>query len=272
MALVLEYQPRTFAPVELDAITPDRLQGRSLVEIERLTIPHGNQGVALADLFSVKGDPSDARIDFTGELRRVHGIGAGMTGGLIQIHGDAGRHVGSRMSGGVIHVDGGVGDGVGLEMSGGLIDVRGSAGDAVGSADAGSRLGMTDGTILIRGNAGAELGSKMRRGLIAVLGSSGADLGFGMIAGSILVFGDCGARPGAGMRRGTLGLFGASAPDLLPTFAHAGSFQPVFLPLIFAELARLGFDVDRGRLGATLALFRGDRVVDGKGEIWVKRP
>ncbi len=129
---------------------------------------------------------------------------------------------------------------------------------------------MTDGTILIGGDAGSEVGAAMRRGTLAVGGSCGDAAGFSMIAGSILVFGSCGIRPGAGMRRGTIGLFG---PESNPAAAHlpaAGRFRPLFLRLLFRELAELGFPVDRGLLETELSLFHGDLVALGKGEIWMR--
>ena len=91
-----------------------------------------------------------------------------------------------------------------------------------------------------------------------------------MIAGSILVFGSCGIRPGAGMRRGTIGLFGTEPTKLLPTFRPAGRFRPLFLRLLFRELARLGFPVDQGLLATELLLSHGDLVALGKGEVWMR--
>jgi formylmethanofuran dehydrogenase subunit C len=269
MALVLEYRRPTPVPVELDGITPDRLASHTVAEIERMPVHCGNRSVPLVELFSITGDLSDGRIDLEGDLSRVHMIGSEMKRGVIHVHGDAGFRVGNGMSGGEIHVHGNAGDWAGCEMSGGLINIKGTAGNGVGSAYPGSRQGMTDGTILIGGDAGDEVGSKMRRGMIAVRGSCGASAGFGMIAGSILVFGSCGTRPGAGMRRGTIGMFGVDSPELLPTFAHTGRFRPVFMRLIFGELIRLGFGIDRALLDQALELYRGDRVVYGKGEIWM---
>ena len=84
--------------------------------------------LALAELFSVSGDPSDGRIDLEGDLAGVHYIGYGMNSGEIHVHGNAGRHVGGEMSGGRIKVDGNAGDYAGCEMHGGLIQVAGNAG------------------------------------------------------------------------------------------------------------------------------------------------
>ena len=254
MALTLSYHAKTSIPVEIEGVVPDRLQGQSLAEIERLEVYHGNQKLPLAELFAVSGDPADARIDFEGELVGVHYIGYGMKSGEIHVHGNAGRHVGGEMTGGRIQIDGNAGDWVGGEMHGGLVHVAGNAGHLIGAAYRGSKKGMTNGTILIRGDVGDEVGAAMRRGTLVVGGSCGDAVGFGMIAGSIFVFGSCGNRAGAGMKRRTIGLFGKEPTKLLPTFRTAGCFRPLFLNLIFRELARLGFPVDQEPLANELLL------------------
>ena len=128
MSLTLRYHAKTSVPVEIEGVVPDRLRDKSLAEIERLAIFHGNRKLALAELFSVSGDPADGRIDLEGDLAGVHFIGYGMKRGEIHVHGNAGRHVGGEMTGGRIKVDGNAGDWVGGEMHGGLIHVAGNAG------------------------------------------------------------------------------------------------------------------------------------------------
>ena len=270
MSLTLRYHAKTLVPVEIEGVVPDRLCDRSLAEIERLAIYHGNRKLALAELFSVSGDLSDERIDLEGELTGVHYIGYGMKSGVVHVHGNAGRHVGSTMDGGQIVIDGNAGDYAGGEMHGGMIHVTGNAGNYIGAAYPGSKKGMTDGTILIDGDVGSEAGASMRRGTLVVRGSCGVAIGFNMIAGSILVFGTCGARPGAGMRRGTIGIFGAEPTKLLPTFRAAGRFRPLFLRLLFRELAQLGFEVDQRLLASELLLSHGDLIALGKGEVWTR--
>jgi formylmethanofuran dehydrogenase subunit C len=270
MSLTLQYHAKTSVPVEIEGVVPDRLHDKSMAEIEKLAIYHGNQKLALAEMFSVAGDPSDGRIDLEGDLTGVHFIGFGMTRGEIHVHGNAGRHVGGTMSGGRIKVDGNARDYAGCEMHGGLIHIAGRAGHLAGAAYPGNKKGMTDGTILIAGDVGSEAGASMRRGTLVVGGSCADAVGFQMIAGSILVFGSCGARPGAGMRRGTIGLFGTKPTTLLPTFRAAGRFRPLFLRLLFRELVQLGFPVDRGFLAGELLLSHGDLVALGKGEVWMR--
>jgi formylmethanofuran dehydrogenase subunit C len=270
MTLNLRYRAQTSVPVEIEGVVPDRLRERSLAEIERIEIFHGNRKLRLAEMFSASGDASDARIHFEGDLAGVHFIGYGMTAGEIRVHGNAGRHLGGEMTGGRIIVDGNAGDWVGGEMHGGLIRVAGSAGHLIGAAYRGSKRGMTDGAILISGDVGSEVGAAMRRGTIAIGGSCGDAAGFGMIAGSILVFGGCGIRIGAGMRRGTIALLGRDPPALLHTFRKAGCFRPLFLRLLLRELAGLGFESARAELEQELLLYHGDLVALGKGEIWMR--
>ncbi len=138
MAVRLAYQGKTSVPVEVEGLTPDWACDKSIAEIERFEIFHGNRKLALAEMFKVSGDARDKRFDLEGDLRGVHWIGAQMSSGQIHIHGPAGRHLGSEMRGGEIRVAGSAGDFVGSEMRGGLIHVRGNAGHLIGGAYRGS--------------------------------------------------------------------------------------------------------------------------------------
>jgi formylmethanofuran dehydrogenase subunit C len=267
MALRLIYRGETSVPVEIEGLTPDWACDKSLAEIERFEIFHGNRKMPLAEMFTVSGDAADRRFEFEGNLAGVHWIGAHMAGGSIHIHGPAGRHIGSEMKAGTIHVEGDAGGWVGAEMHGGFIHVKGNAGHLVGAAYRGSARGMTGGTIFVDGNAGNEVGHTMRRGLVAVGGSAGDMLGFNIIAGTVLVFGECGIRPGAGMRRGTLGLFGPNPPPLLPSFRYASTFQPQFVRLLLRDLKTKDFRLDESLLTADFDLYHGDLVSIGRGEI-----
>ncbi len=267
MALRLEYRGVTSVPVEIEGLTPDWASQKTLAEIGRFEIYHGNQKLPLAEMFTVTGDPGDQRFDFEGNLAGVHWIGAHMKSGVIQIHGPAGRHVGSDMQGGEITVHGNANGWVGAEMRRGLIHIKGNAGHLLGAAYRGSVKGMTGGTILVDGNAGNEIGLTMRRGMIAVGGNAGDMLGFNMIAGTILVFGECGIRPGAGMRRGTIGLFGPNPPLLLPSFRFGCTYHPQVMPLMLRTLEGKGFAVDASLYSSEFDLYHGDLVSVGRGEI-----
>ena len=270
MSLILTFKARTTIPVEIEGFTPTWAQGKSLKEIGRFEIFHGNQRLPLAEMFDIEGDADDLRFDFHGDLSGVHWIGAQMDEGEINIHGPGGRHIGSEMTGGTILVHGDASGWVGAEMRGGLIHVHGNAGHLVGAAYRGSPKGMTGGTILVDGNVGNEVGLTMRRGMIAVGGNAGDMLGFNMIAGTVMVFGECGIRPGAGMRRGTLGLLGPNPPTMLPSFRHACTARPQVLTVMINEIRTQGFVVDEALVPTNCEVYNGDLVALGKGEILVR--
>jgi formylmethanofuran dehydrogenase subunit C len=270
MALRLALRSKSTVPLEVEGITPDVTRVKSLAEIEKLEIFEGNVKLALAEFFSVSGDPSDQIHEWEGDLAGVHWLGAKMTSGRILISGNAGRHLGSEMRGGEIHVQGDASDWVGGEMHGGLIHIRGTAGHLVGSAYRGSAKGMTRGTILIGGHAGNEIGLSMRRGLIAIGGNIGDLAGMNMLAGSILVFGTSGIRHGAGMRRGTIAFLGRQAPPLLPSFRRACRCRPEFLPLLFRQLRQLDFAVPNELIDCSYDLFNGDLLTGGRGELLIR--
>jgi formylmethanofuran dehydrogenase subunit C len=267
MPLQLHCQSQDSLPAEVFNLTPDRLRDQSLADIQQRKILHGNRKVPFAELFHISGDPSDGVLEFSGDLHSVHGIGAGMTSGLVRVVGNAGRHLGSEMRGGEIHVTGNVGDWLGAEMRGGLIRVHGNAGNLAGAAYRGSVRGMTGGTILVAGNVGDEAGHSLRRGLLAVAGDCGDFAGVNMLAGSLLIFGRCGRHPGAGMRRGTIAILGPHCPALLPTFRPGCRYEPVFMQLLLRDLERQGFSVPAELSRASYRIYHGDEVSLGRGEI-----
>ncbi len=270
MALTLSLTAETSVPIEVEGLIPSAVAGRSLAEIERAPVFHGKHKVALAEMFRLSGDADDGRMVWQGDLAGVHWIAAHLDGGEVRVEGSAGRHVGSQMTVGNVTVEGDAGDWVGGEMRGGRIEVRGRARHLAGAAYRGSPRGMTGGEILIYGPAGNEIGHSMRRGLIAV-GGAGDAAGVNLIAGSILVFGPCGIRPGANMRRGTIGLFGPESPRLLPTFRRACRLRPPWMPIVLSHLASSGYPVPEGLATAELALFHGDLVALGRGEVLVNK-
>jgi formylmethanofuran dehydrogenase subunit C len=270
MPLTLKYKGNTTVPIEVEDFVPEAVGEKSLAEIQRWPIHHGNREVPLADFFDVSGNPGDLNWRLEGDLSNVHWIGAKMSAGTIRVVGNAGRHLGSDMTGGQILVEGDAADWVGGEMQGGRVTVRGNAGHQVGAAYRGAARGMNGGTILIHGSVGNELGHTLRRGLIAVGGACGDAAGFDMLAGTIVVLGTSGIRAGAGMRRGTIALLGDEPPTLLPTFRHAAEFDPPALKIIFRELARFDFPLPQELHAARLSLHHGDFLAGGRGEIFVR--
>lgn len=269
MSLRLSLHATPEVPLEADCISPDRFAGLTLSEIERLPVFHGNRQVALAEFFTVSGQPGNI-IQMHGDLSRVKHIAAGMTGGEIHIDGNAGAHLGVGMLGGTVIVAGDAGDWVGPEMRGGRIVVRGSAGHLAGSAHRGSSVGMTGGEIIIHGNTLNEVGNGMRAGLIAVGGNCGDFAGVNMLAGTVTIFGTAGIRAGASMKRGTI--IAMQTLELLPTFSFACTYHPPFLPLYLRYLRKLGLAVADSHFTTAYQRWCGDSVELNRGEILLPAP
>jgi formylmethanofuran dehydrogenase subunit C len=271
MSITFTYRGSTSLPVEVEGLTPDGAQDKSLAEIERFEIFHGNRKLPLAELFSVAGDAGDKRFDFEGNLAGVHWIGAHMRDGQIHIHGAAGRHVGSELRGGQIHVAGDAGDWCGCEMRGGTIHVHGNAGNQLGAAYRGSAQGMRGGTIIVDGDAGHEVGLLMHKGLIAIGGNAGDMIGCNMTEGTILVVGNAGIRPGAGMHAGTIAILGPAPPPLLPSFRFNRTAQTELLEQMMGDLRNRGLQTPESGLPTDINVYVGDLLADGTGEIYLHR-
>ena len=264
MPLSLKQIAAPDVPVEADAITPARLAGLGVAEVEKLTLMHGSEPRAMGEFFHVSGE-YDGVIEVQGErLDRVKFIGAEMAEGTIRIEGNVGEHLGAAMSGGEIQVNGHAADWVGPEISGGRIEIRGNAGHMTGSAYRGAAVGMTGGEIIVHGNVRNETGNAMRGGLIAVGGNNGDFAGVNMLAGNIFVFGELGIRTGAGMKRGSI--VSMNDAPMLPTFSYSCSYRPPYLTLYLLHLARV-FGNARDYLQGSFKRYCGDSVELNRGEI-----
>ena len=173
-------------------------------------------------------------------------------------------HLGAYMSGGAIEVSGNASDWLGGEMTGGLIRIRGNSGGQVGAAYRGSRAGMRGGTILVEGTAGLEVGMRMKRGTIVIGGMVRDFAGLEMKGGTIVLLSGAEIRTGAWMMRGTIVSLKPIA--LLPSFLYASTYNPTFLRLYAKHLGTLVATLRR-RTG--LSTFTGDAAVPGKGEILI---
>jgi formylmethanofuran dehydrogenase subunit C len=266
VSLTLTQREAPVAPVLAGALRPDRLAGMSAAEIERLELRHGNRRAAVGELFAVRGGGTDdVRIE--GDLARVSGLGAGMTGGRLTLSGPTGPHVGAGMEGGEIVVEGDAGDWAGAEMRGGRLVVRGSAGLRLGGAYAGSRAGMRGGEIIVLGDAGDEAAAVLRRGVVAVAGRIGDAAALDARAGTLVALGPLGAHPGAGMRRASI--VAMTPPELLPTYARASTYRPSFLRLLLRRLRELGLPVSDAQIEGRYTRWSGDRLDLNRGEILI---
>ncbi len=255
--------------IDLRSVTPVALAGLPAGDVARLGVWHGNESVALGDLFTITPH-TDGELRFEGELARFDRIGWQLAGGAIRIEGSVGDYLGAGMSAGEILASGHAGLLAACEMSGGRLEIGGDAGDFAASGLPGSMDGMRGGTLLVRGNAGQRFGDRMRRGTALVFGDAGDFVASRMVAGTIAVAGRIGAHPAYGMRRGSLLALGP-APALPPTFVGNDVDIGVFWQLLSRDLARHG--------GAFAALPKrrvrrhlGDLAAGGKGELLIASP
>ncbi len=236
-------EPQTQPPalrVDMRGILPAALADMSAAQVERLPVLHGNERLALADLFSLSSAPSDTpALVFEGDLSRFDRIGWQLGAGRIELRGPAGNHLGTGMSGGEILVSGRVGHMAGCEMSGGRLHIAGDVGDFAASALPGSMNGMSGGTLVVEGNAGERFGDRMRRGTAVIHGDAGDFLCSRMVAGTVAVAGRIGAHCAWGMRRGSIVCVG-SPPALAPTFVANAADITSFWALLARDLAGLG--------------------------------
>lgn len=251
--------------IEIDGLTPDRTAALSQSDISSLPVLAGSRRATVGDFFTVSGERSD-RLHIEGDLHNVDGLGAGMAGGELMIHGSGGRRVGAGMTGGSIDVRGDVGDDAGLGMQGGALRVAGDAGDRLGAAPPGAAKGMTGGEIVVTGSAGRDAAARARRGLVVVGGNAGADAARAIIAGTLVVFGRTGANPGRGSKRGSIVALGGI--DVPASYEYACAYQPAYIRLLLTYLnRRYGTRLDPGALDGTYNRYCGDNSSLGRGEI-----
>ncbi len=252
--------------VDLRGITPAVCAGLDRAQIERLAVTHGNQCLALAELFDVtQTDGAGDELVLRGDLSRVDRIGWQMATGAVFVDGSAGDYVGGGMSGGSLAVRGHVGALAACEMAGGTLTIEGNAGDFCASTLPGSMDGMRGGTLLVKGHAGDRFADRMRRGTALVFGNVGDFLASRLVAGTVAIGGSTGAHVGYGMRRGSVVLAGA-APEIASTFTPGWADAAVIWQLLARDLARHG-----GPFAAlpTRRITRhlGDLAAAGKGEL-----
>jgi formylmethanofuran dehydrogenase subunit C len=264
-ALTLRLRAPPPLPVDMSAVSPERMAGLTRAQIETIDLEVGNRTLPLAELFAVSGDDARSVVIENAHARLTH-LGASMRGGTLAIEGDAGDYTGLRMSGGRILVTGSAGNFAGCEMSGGAIEIRGTAGDFVGGALAGDKQGMRGGLIHVRGRAGDRVADHMRRGLILLEQGAGAYLGSRMLAGTVLARGTVGPQPGYALKRGTL-LLGQAPHELPVTFNDCGVHDLLFLTLLERELAKQTGLAAFVPLPRRVRRYCGDLATGGKGEI-----
>lgn len=252
--------------IDLDGLLPEAVRGLDLSAIARLRVRADGLPCEIGAVFVVTGDPAQEHLVCRGDFSRVHRIGAGMTRGRIDVIGSAGRHAGADMTGGILTIAGDAGDWLAAELAGGEVRVGGRGGDNTAAALPGSDHGVRGGIVVVSGAVGALAGARMRRGILAIGGDCGPAAGFELRAGTVLVAGAVGPQPGLGMRRGSL-LALAPPPQVPPTFVRGCSWNPPFLPLLAARLARSGFRPRFPPADTPWRQWHGDGLAGGRGEI-----
>lgn len=251
-------------PLDVRALTPAGLAGKSSYEIAKLVVGDDREPATVGDLFDVSGSGADSvRIESGNAV--LDYIGADMDGGEVIVDGNAGIHAGRKMRGGKLTITGSAGHHLGSAMTGGTIFVGKSAGDQVGGLIAADRFGMAGGTIVVEGDIGARAGERMRRGTIIARGTTGEGAGTRMLGGTIWAEGGLGAHPGYMMRRGTL--IGPSVAELLPTFVDCGRHDLIIVQIIARYLKETLGDKAPKPLGRFVKKIGGDMATIGRGEI-----
>lgn len=207
--IILRPKDHTLVSLEAEVITPDNFAGKTLEEIENMTVYPGNRTVRLKERFDVSGSPCDTaddlRIIIDGDAPRLKRVGEKMSRGEIVVRGNIDMHIGAEMTGGKITVEGNADNFAGREMHGGLIHIKGNALDHVGGVARGGMKGMTGGKIIVDGDAGDKIGDFMYGGVIKIKGNVGQAVGSNMKGkGTIIIGGNSWSRVGIEAADGTI--------------------------------------------------------------------
>jgi formylmethanofuran dehydrogenase subunit C len=263
--LVLTMRTNPDERLDLSAIVPHRLSGKTAAEIAKVGLQTGRQRITVGDIFRVRGgDAQCVRIE--GATNRLDQIGQDMAGGEIVVEGDVGNQAGRLMAGGRLIINGNAGRWAASGMRGGHMEIAGSAGDRLGGPLAGEMAGMRGGVAVVRGDVGERVADRLRRGTIVVDGRAGAHAGSCMIAGTLIVRRAAGPLPGYLMRRGTVVLAGG-CDELSPTFLDCGVHDLVAMRLMAAFVKDYSAAAAVA-LRSPLRRLAGDMAVLGKGEIF----
>jgi formylmethanofuran dehydrogenase subunit C len=255
--------------IDCSALTPDKLEGKTLTDIAALELVTGNSKARVDALFAISGDDLN-NIRFENSSGKLDHIGHAMSKGAITVNGDGGAYLGQFMTGGNITVNGNSGIFTACEMKGGVIKINGNAGDFVGGARVGYKNGMSGGTVIVTGNSGDRTGDHMRRGTILIEGNAGDYCGARMVSGTIAVLGQVGTHLGYAMKRGTLLLTQPPQNGMAANFNDCGSHTLAFLPLMFASFKQLDSKFAEVEPFSRVQRYAGDISGIGMGEILVK--
>ncbi len=262
--LILKLKTTPDQRLDLRSLTPSRLAGLTVPEVERLPIATTRTQVSVGDVFTVSGAPGGG-IRFDGGSDKFDFIGTELAGGTIHVDGDVGAYAGRRVLAGTLSVSGNAGAFLASAMDGGIISIAGTAGDYVGAPRRGERFGMTGGTVAVQGSIGERTGDRMRRGTIITHKTCGAFAASRMMGGTIWAVGGFGDYPGALMRRGTL--IAPRVTNILSTFNDCGMQHLVMLRLLQKHLEDTLGALAPTPISGPPQKLSGDTATIGKGEL-----
>jgi formylmethanofuran dehydrogenase subunit C len=250
--------------VDLAPLTPDRLAGKSVAQIEEIELGVTRISTKVGDLFKIsEGDLKNLR--YEGGSSRFDLLGAKLLPGFaIHVEGDVGAQCGRLAKGGSITVAGSAGPHAASGNLGADLEIKGDAGDFLAGPLAGELAGMAGGRIIVRGKAGERAGDRLRRGIIVIEGDAGEDLGARVIAGTIICLGEAKGRIGYLNKRGSIAL--AHGGCFGSTYVDCGAHELTFARL-FARSLRDHSAAAADLLSQKLRRYGGDTAVYGKGEI-----
>ena len=208
-------------PVAVDALTPDKLFGKSAEQIKAVNVWWGNSQEKAGNLFEVKlegtaASANEVKLVFEGKLKRVKHIGGGMKAGEIEARGDVDMHCGAEMEGGRVVVKGNADCWAGREMRGGELVIEGNAGDNLCAMYRGEIKGMTGGKVTVYGNTGECVAQYMAGGELLIKGNVDILCGLNMSGGKITIEGNA-ILPGADMIGGEIIVKG-KVLEMMPSF------------------------------------------------------
>ncbi|MDI9350294.1 MAG: formylmethanofuran dehydrogenase subunit C [Candidatus Symbiobacter sp.] len=273
--------------ISLLGITPESLLGLSEAEISHLPIRVGKDFFPMGEIFSLAHHGNDREhpsILIRTNGKKIDHIGAGMSGGKIDIDGDVGAYVGAGMRGGQMTVRGNADYGAAMAMSGGRIDIHGNAANRLAAAKPGALTGLAGGVVVVWGDALGDVGLGMKRGLVVVMGEVVGVACGGMIGGTLVVMGGLATPCGVAMRKGSILALGgfkpaglavvdatrpSPSPDL-PSFAACLSHDLGIFSLWQREFLALGLPKLSETMEKNQKFHRlmGDRGQNGLGEIF----
>jgi formylmethanofuran dehydrogenase subunit C len=252
--------------LDLSALVPHRLAGKTAAEIERVELQTTRMRAAVGEVFRVRmGDAEHIR--FEGASDRFDRVGEAMSAGEIIVDGDVGASAGRLMRGGRLTVRGSAGPWAASGMKDGVIEIFGSADGRLGGPLAGEMAGMRGGVVVVRGHAGERAGDRMRRGTIIIEGEAGAYAGSRMIAGTLIVGRKAGPLPGFLMTRGTI-VLGSGCSAISPSFVDCGRHELLGMRLLAGFIEPFSKKT-ASLLKQPLQRLAGDMAVLGKGEIFI---